>query len=162
MNGNPSALATSLIALGGAVIGGLLTFLGQWLLERRRVEREERREERLTLGAARLMQQDFHRAKALLLVSADSGLWWDVNRELMFNIAMEDRRVLAARLSHDAWATVVVAEAQYEGWNRLRAEDTFGPIDATRAALMRQAADDMEEGMTVLIEFERGLTRPRR
>jgi hypothetical protein len=42
--GNPSALTTALIALGGAVVGGLITASGQLLVERSRSKHETERE----------------------------------------------------------------------------------------------------------------------
>ena len=42
--GNPSALTTALIALGGAIIGGLIAAGGQLLVERTRAKHENERE----------------------------------------------------------------------------------------------------------------------
>jgi hypothetical protein len=166
-NTNPDAITTALIALAGAVIGGLITVGGQWLLEqsraKRRAKRDADRDDKLALAAARLMREDLRRAALKGKQAISLKEWWPRNVDLLPRVTIEDRRILATKLSDETWRTVVVAEADLELWPQARAlttqeaidsstldqlENTIGLIDAASTDLDALAATLSKEGVT--------------
>ena len=158
-NTNPDAITTALIALAGAVIGGLITVEGR---AKRRAKRDADRDDKLALAAARLMREDLRRAALKIKQAISLKEWWPRNVDLLPRVTIEDRRILATKLSDETWRSVVVAEADLELWPQARAlttqeaidsstldqlENTIGLIDAASTDLDALAATLSKEGV---------------
>ncbi len=137
---NPSAVTTALIAVGSAVIGGVLTAVAQVVVESRRAAHERALESEkatredgtrsdeeaaLTRGAARLLSDHFQRRCSLYQTTIDQGKYWGQSYELPPLMSDFDRRILARRLSATQWRTIANAEM------------VIATLDATRGFLDR-------------------------
>ena len=158
MNGNPSALTTAGIALGGGVVGGVITFVGQWLLDQRWAKREDLRDNRLARGAARLLQQDFRRALLRLREAAVTATWWPAERELSFRVTMDDRRARAARMPTDGWRIIVEAEADFENWNEKRIDAPHLVLGPEAVRSLQHSGDVVEAALTALLSFDSAMS----
>ena len=148
-------MTAAVFTLIGVALGGAITFGSQWLFERTRTAREDRREDQLALGAARLLQQDFRRALLRLHEAAQTRTWWRADAELIFRVTMDDRRALAARLPTDGWATIVIAESDFENWNENRLDAPARELSVEAARSLRHSAGLLEQALTVLLDYER-------
>jgi hypothetical protein len=120
--GNPSALATALIALGGAIFGALASTGTQLLIERARARRERREHDDEVRTAARMMISDLRRAKYNLTDSRhqrDTDKW-HAGLDLRLRISDEDRRLVIGALDPQGLNKVDRAEQGIDTWYSLR------------------------------------------
>lgn len=127
---NPSTLATVLIALSSAVVGGAIAGVTQWLIEGRRARHEreldaeraqradadaQRAASNVAMVAARLMIDDFRRTVNLWKVEIANERWMiSALSRMRMRVTQDERRALAEHLDAVAWKRVAVAESQIE------------------------------------------------
>jgi hypothetical protein len=116
---------TAIIGLVGVAIGGLITALSSYLIERRRdrkfSERNEQNEVRKVRQAARLVDKELAQAEITAQTAIARRKWWAAEIGLLeLNAWHEYRDVLALELSDDEWRTVAAAADFVFGINAAR------------------------------------------
>jgi hypothetical protein len=132
---NPSAVTTALIALGGAVIGGLITVVGQVIVENGRAKHEseleteraavtaeaQQRADRIMMrSAARSLLDDYLAIKTRCALVLNEGRWWTAGSMRPPRTTAEDHRMIAAHASSEVWTAVAQARGEMEYLEMMR------------------------------------------
>lgn len=146
--GNPDAITTALIALGGAIVGGLLTSGTQLLIHWLQGRREGAVRQREVKTAARMMQFELARAWSNLDWSIKSGEWWPTH-EFTPLLTDSDRRLVIGALPADEFDTLDTAMYEIDHWDGVR----------TRGEpLQRQALEHARDVVALALELLSGLS----
>ncbi len=94
--------------LVGALVGGLFSLAGTWLTLHDQAQRETQAQERLAVGAARVMIGAFDNGVRYLCRLGDEQRFLDITPQLRPAVATEDQELVAGEL--DAVESVTVAE----------------------------------------------------
>jgi hypothetical protein len=128
-------ITTALIALAGAIVGGLLTGGAQLFAERMRDRREHDVAQARVLGVQRVVDYSLSLWEALLDQAHEQGKWWHADLE-------------PERGWTDGDLQMVASLSDQESWNQIR----VALVVTQAASIMRRTAGDdpdLEFGKTV-------------
>ncbi len=139
--GNPSAVTTALIALGGALFGAVAASVTQVLIHWLQGRRDTAAREREVKIAARMMQVDLARAWSNMEFSRRTGKWW-ATPGLRPQMTDADRRLVIGALTAEGFYTVDLALTDIDHWYSIREGVQSG-------ALLRPVydPDDLQRGL---------------
>jgi hypothetical protein len=160
-------LAPAIFGLVGVIIGGSITSVSSYLLDKRREGRERQKEERIhavnLTTAARLVELDFRIARAYAGVCAGNKRWAGYVKNAV-SLANWEKYcgILAAELSQDEWIELLVAcravthlQTLYEGAME-RPDKTISEHLAKH--LQEKVMPSVEAAQAVLLRFAGGQT----
>ena len=169
--GNPSAVTTALIALGGALVGGLVTAGGQVAAERSRAKHEselegdrakradearQRNERAAARASARSLIEDFVALRTRCHVALDDGRWWASEFTPRPRTTSEDHRILAAHLDYHGWAAVAQAQSHLETLDTIRTvRDDMRPLTDANRSHIEHAVALIDKAQDVLVPLAR-------
>lgn len=176
---NPTTLATALIALVGAVVGGAITAFSQWLIEAHRAKSEEKLERvraeraetdareaarKIGMVAARIMSDDFLRVGAQWKAELERKRWYSHQLPVTtLRVTHDERRVLAEQLDVPAWEAVTVAEGEIAVIDSVREmshAEQGGPLGDEAARMVQDAIAHLEAARDALKPLADGPPKP--
>jgi hypothetical protein len=139
-------------AVGGAVVGGVLSKDAALEAGDKEVRRQERALEKRQQGLARVWIADFDEAVDLLCYMREHLIFSNYDRVMQPKITQDDRRFLAARLNADAWQIVASAHGRlqaFDGLNKTYQGDPLDPVNEGINGMIDkvQAAQDELESL---------------
>lgn len=134
--GNPDAITTALIALGGAIVGGALTSGTQLLIHRLQGRREATARGHEVKTAARMMQFELTRAWSNIDWSIKSGKWW-VPQEFTPLLTDNDRRLVIGALPAFEFDALDAAMYEVDWCNSMRSAGV--PVNRKQLETARDA-----------------------
>ena len=114
-NSNPTAIATALIALGGALLGAVLSTGTQLLIAHRQARRDTAARSKEIMIAARMMAVDLSRARSNIQYWIDHHEWWRTTG-LSPRVTEHDRRLVLGELSSSGFYNLDRAESAIDHW----------------------------------------------
>jgi hypothetical protein len=152
-----SNLTISLIALGGALVGGLLTGGAQVLAEWMRHRRERDATDAAVRGVGRVVDYFLSMWEILLEEGHEKGRWWNAKLEPMPDWTGNDLQLVAASCDETTWTQIRVALVMARTASSMRATAGDDPdleiseitSDSNRTTYqgMRQAIGDGRTAM---------------
>lgn len=141
-----TAVTTGIFVLAGVLIGGLLTGLVNYVLERRRETASAR-------AALRLLEIELALAGATIDQVVESGRWWPWNFERSHRTWDEHRPEAARVLSDDEWIKVALGFSGIDAVERTFSELEKGAeIVVSGQLVVAQARKQVYEGANALRE----------
>jgi hypothetical protein len=119
-----SNILTAVFTLIGVIVGGGITAGANYILEERRANREKSKEQRARMvelkRAARLIEQDFNWILGVVNVAIEQRRWVTVEA-VQVDTWREQRSVLAAETSYEAWLVLKKSSWAMESYRRAAA-----------------------------------------
>jgi hypothetical protein len=116
---DPSAVATALIALGGALVGAVLSTGTQLFIAWRQGKREQATHKKQAAIAARMMAVDLARAESNIGYCVDHAEWWRTTG-LAPRATSDDRRLVLGELTPEGFWVLDRAEGAIDHWYGIR------------------------------------------
>ncbi len=116
-----SNLVVALIALTGAIVGGLITTVAQLYAERRREKKEREANSAVVNGVARVMALCFEVWAHSFHQLADEDKWWNTAVEPSPKWSDQDVQVLSAAITFEQWESISTALVALATLDEIRA-----------------------------------------
>ncbi|MGH2921983.1 MAG: hypothetical protein ACRDKU_07965 [Gaiellaceae bacterium] len=152
---NRGSLATAIVGLVGALIGGAMATAGVIYSERQQSTREDRRDRRSAQGAAHLMVDEFRSAGLYLERCIQTGKLFPVPPEADVVLSLEDRRLMARHLEPDEYGRASEAASNTNfSLRALRVADRrlapYPLLNIHTEAVIRATLTELAEGREAL------------
>lgn len=146
-SGSSSSILPAIFGLVGVVVGGLLTAMSNFFLDKAKDRRQQQREERARQvqirTAVRLLYDDLDRAVAVGETLIEKKKWWISMPAPNADTWLKFRGDLALELSEDVWDQVSGGIGIIETWNTRR--------NTQMATGVRELSDDILKGLPDLV-----------
>lgn len=161
-------LDSAIFGLIGVIVGGIITAGSNYLIESRRERAVMKRDSHnYTIEikrAARLIADDLSRGIAAARICIDKRHWWSTDvRPLTIEGWQQNRGIVAAELSDDAWLAVRIAVEAVDNLNTSRdigIENGISKINDKTAEQIIPMLNDIEAGRSALAPFMTSTSKP--
>jgi hypothetical protein len=148
------ALVAGIAAVGGAVVGGAATYLGNQAILSKQLDREERQQKTAARGVARVYAEQVVSAAAILRGASTQDRWPGRNNQIYFELpAMEDRRLVQSRLSLRSAANVSAADQVMRGVSTIIDVEPGHGLNVRTRPLVASDTRVLERGAVALGEL---------
>jgi hypothetical protein len=155
--GGPS-MREAIFGLVGVLVGGIITSVSSYLLDRRRELVDRQRDSRNRAielkRAARLIDAELSRAQAAARICTERGHWWSPEAQLSRKAWEQYGGVIAPDLSDTAWLAVRVAIEAADQLSLCRGQGTTDISDGIVEEIV-PILRDIEAGRLALSPFAR-------